>query len=103
MDNSNPPHSIHSVYSVLPCQYQLELLLSGYRQFRDIPPRSMLIIEGLRAMRMIYFTAWCNMQRNDFQFQTKFPEWGTDTFWKREVQDLQNQYTNMMDAFADRE
>ncbi|MBD3391836.1 MAG: serine/threonine protein kinase, partial [Chitinivibrionales bacterium] len=47
------------------CKHQLELLLGGYRQFRDFNPRAPLLIEGLRAMRMIYFTAWCAMQRND--------------------------------------
>lgn len=82
------------------CQKHLEKLIKGYGQFRDINPRSPLLIEGLRAMRMIYFTAWCSMQRSDFQFQTKFPDWGTDSFWAREVRDLRVQYANMMDAFS---
>ncbi len=78
----------------------LQLLLEGYRKFRDIDPRSPLLIEGLRAMRMIYFTAWCSMQRADNQFQTKFPDWGSEQFWGREVQDLRTQYANIMDAMS---
>jgi Ser/Thr protein kinase RdoA (MazF antagonist) len=81
------------------CKRYLDLLFAGYRQFRDIDPRSPMLIEGLRAMRMIYFTSWCNMQRNDFAFQMKFPNWGSDSFWAREIQDLHEQYANMTDAF----
>jgi len=82
------------------CKRNLELLLEGYGQFRDIDPRSALLIEALRAMRIIYFTAWCNMQRSDFQFQSKFPDWGSDSFWVREINDLREQYGNILDALA---
>jgi Ser/Thr protein kinase RdoA (MazF antagonist) len=79
---------------------QLRLLLRGYRQFRDIAPPVPLLIEGLRAMRMVYFTAWCNTQRDDFQFRNKYPDWGSESFWAREVQDLRTQFATMMDAMA---
>jgi Ser/Thr protein kinase RdoA (MazF antagonist) len=83
------------------CKQALESLLAGYRLFRDPEPRSGLLIEGLRAMRMIYFTAWCNMQRQDFQFQAKFPGWGNDEFWTKEIDDLRVQYANIADALSE--
>ncbi|OGJ89559.1 MAG: hypothetical protein A2487_14590 [Candidatus Raymondbacteria bacterium RifOxyC12_full_50_8] len=82
------------------CKQQLEKLCEGYQMFRDVDQRLPLLIEGLRAMRLIYFTAWCNMQRNDFQFQSKFPNWGSDAFWVQEINDLRVQYANIMDAFS---
>ena len=69
--------------------------------FREPEPRSALLIEGLRAMRIIYFLAWCSMQRDDFQFQTRFPDWGSDQFWIKEIQDLRAQYTNIVDALQE--
>ncbi len=99
-----PP--VQDFWLLLPDHYPaskqyLEMLLAGYRQFRDVDPRSPLLIEGLRAMRIIYFTQWCSMQKSDYQFQTKFPDWGSDSFWAREVQDLRTQYANIVDVMAD--
>jgi Ser/Thr protein kinase RdoA (MazF antagonist) len=78
--------------------YYIQKLLEGYRQFRDMDTRSLRLIEGLRAMRMIYFTTWCSMQRDDYQYKQKFPDWGTDKFWSREIQDLQEQHGRLLDS-----
>ncbi|MFH0921992.1 MAG: serine/threonine protein kinase [Fibrobacterota bacterium] len=101
-DMMNGP-AVQDFWLLLPDHYPacaplLDRLLVGYRQFREVSPRSALLIEGLRAMRIIYFAAWCNMQRDDFQFQARFPEWGTDAFWLREIHDLSVQYANILDA-----
>lgn len=77
-----------------------QLLLSGYRQFRDADHRWPFLIEALRAMRIIYYTAWCAMQRGDYQFQSQYPDWGSDRFWAGEVQDLRTQYACMMEALS---
>ncbi|MBT3311100.1 MAG: serine/threonine protein kinase [Desulfobacterales bacterium] len=81
-------------------KYQLQMLLDGYRQFREVDSYAPLLIEGLRAMRIIYFTAWCSIQKSDYQFKTKFPDWGSDQFWGRETQDLRTQYANIMDLMS---
>jgi hypothetical protein len=39
-------------------------------------------------MRIIYYLAWCSRQVNDYKFRTTYPEWGSDAFWQREVNDL---------------
>ena len=101
-DMMNGP-AVQDFWLLLPDHYPkskkyLNLLMSGYQQFRDVDFRSAVLIEGLRAMRMIYFTAWSAMQREDFQFQNKFPDWGTDSFWGREVNDLKIQYSNIMES-----
>jgi len=85
------------------CKRELTMLMDGYREFRDIDHKAPLLIEGLRAMRIIYFMHWCNMQRNDSQFQTRFPDWGSEPFWSKEIGDLRNQYANIMDALSDSE
>ncbi len=70
---------------------ELELLISGYEFFRPFDRRELKLVEPLRMMRMIYFTAWCASQKDDFKFQHNFPNWGTDSFWRKELKDLTDQ------------
>ena len=73
------------------CQGELTLLIQGYEQFRDFDDHTCRLIEPLRAMRIIYYLAWCSRQVNDYTFRTAHPDWGSDAFWKREVVDLTHQ------------
>lgn len=79
-----PDHAEH-------CRRELNLMLTGYNQFRDFEDHTLRLIEPLRAMRIIYFLAWCSRQINDFRFRSMYPEWGTDAFWQREIHDLAHQ------------
>ncbi|MFH1760761.1 MAG: serine/threonine protein kinase [bacterium] len=76
---------------------EMEWMLEGYVQFMDFDKKSLTLIEPLRAMRIIYFLAWCSTQVDDFQFKSKFPLWGTANFWKNEIDDLTQQYHIMLD------
>jgi Ser/Thr protein kinase RdoA (MazF antagonist) len=71
--------------------HELSLIIEGYEHFRTFDRASINCIEPLRAMRMIYFLAWCSRQSDDVQFKRNFPEWNTDRFWQRELTDLQDQ------------
>ena len=73
------------------CQRELNLLLRGYEQFREFDDRTFRLVEPLRAMRIIYFLAWCSLQVDDYKFRALYPEWGTDAFWLREINDLEHQ------------
>lgn len=70
---------------------EMNLMLEGYEQFREFDDYTLKLIEPLRAMRMIYFLAWCSRQADDYKFRTTFPDWGSDVFWQNEVKDLQVQ------------
>ncbi len=71
---------------------ELDLMLSGYCEFRDFDDASVKLIEPLRAMRIIYFLAWCARQYDDYQFSSRLPDWGNDAFWRKEINDLEAQY-----------
>ncbi|NLG19578.1 MAG: serine/threonine protein kinase [Fibrobacter sp.] len=73
------------------CRREIELFLSGYERFRTFDRASLRCIEPLRAMRMIYFLSWCSRQAQDFQFRRNFPDWGSDSFWQKEINDLREQ------------
>lgn len=89
-----PP--IHDLWMLLPgsitdSRREYALLIEGYESFRPFDPTASRLIEPLRAMRILYFLAWCGRQRGDYQFQKNFPGWGSDRFWEQEIQDLTNQ------------
>jgi len=73
------------------CRREMDLLLTGYEQFRDFEHSTFRLIEPLRAMRIIYFLAWCSRQTNDYKFRAMYPDWGSDGFWQKEVNDLARQ------------
>ncbi len=77
---------------------ELSAIIEGYREFRSFNTRSLMLIEPLRAMRMVYFLCWCGRQKNDFRFQHSFPDWGGKAFWQKEVQDLEAQYDQIKRA-----
>jgi Ser/Thr protein kinase RdoA (MazF antagonist) len=77
---------------------EAELFIEGYDQFRSFDRKSLKCIEPLRAMRMIYFLAWCSRQAGDPQFRRNFPDWGSDSFWQKEINDLQEQLGFVRDS-----
>jgi Ser/Thr protein kinase RdoA (MazF antagonist) len=89
-----PP--VQDLWMLLPdqadkCRTEFNHILSGYEQFREFDDHTFRLIEPLRAMRIIYFLAWCSRQVNDYRFQTLYPDWGSDAFWQREIADLAKQ------------
>lgn len=96
-----PP--IQDLWLLLPghmtqCGNEIDLLLEGYERFRDFDDSTTRLIEPLRAMRMIYFLAWCARQSRDFKFQNDFPDWGSNVFWRTEIDDLRSQLLVIMET-----
>lgn len=96
-----PP--IQDVWMLLPgrvadARHELNLFLEGYETFRPLPPGQRKLVEPLRAMRFIHFTAWCVRQAADGGFSRLAPDWGTSAWWRQEVHELQKQMTEIDDA-----
>ena len=79
-------------------RYELDLILEGYQTFRRLEPRTLRLIEPLRAMRFIHFTAWCARQKADGGFARLAPDWGTTAFWTQEINDLEQQRREILDT-----
>jgi Ser/Thr protein kinase RdoA (MazF antagonist) len=82
------------------CARELGLLLQGYEQFLEFDDRTLRLIEPLRALRIIYYLAWCSRQLEDYTFRSTHPDWGSENFWRREIVDLQNQYQAIEQALG---
>ena len=79
---------------------ELDRLLEGYETFRDFDYATLRLIEPLRAMRFLHFTAWCARQKADGGFARLAPDWGSERFWKQEIHDLRQQLQEIEDALS---
>lgn len=89
--------AVQDIWLLLPghangTRHEINLILEGYQQFAEFDDRQLRLVEVLRAMRIIYFLAWCSTQADDYKFQSNFPDWGSELFWQREITDLEHQY-----------
>jgi Ser/Thr protein kinase RdoA (MazF antagonist) len=80
---------------------ELGLLLEGYETFRKLDRGTLRLIEPLRAMRFIHYTAWCARQKADGGFVRLAPDWGSESFWKQEIHDLGQQYQEIVDLLKE--
>lgn len=64
-------------------------LLEGYESLRQFDHPSLRLIEPLRALRYIHFSAWISKRWKDPSFPEKFPQFGTRHYWQEQVHDLQ--------------
>ena len=79
-------------------QREINLLLEGYETFRPFEYPTLKLIEPLRAMRFIHYTAWCARQKTDGGFARLAPDWGTESYWKQEIRELEKQHQEILDA-----
>ncbi len=89
-----PP--VQDLWMLLPdepsqCRPFIDAFLKGYRLFRRFDERTLRLIEPLRAMRMLYFLAWCARQQDDANFNIKFADWFSRDFWQRQIADFRLQ------------
>jgi Ser/Thr protein kinase RdoA (MazF antagonist) len=70
-------------------QAQREQLLEGYEMMRTFDRTSLRLIEPLRALRMIHFTAWIARRYEDPAFKRVFVDFGSEGYWREQLIALQ--------------
>ena len=70
---------------------QLDQLLEGYMQFHEFDARELHLVEALRSLRMIHFSAWLGRRQDDPAFPPAFPWFGTDKYWEEQILTLMEQ------------
>ena len=81
------------------CTRQLGALVDGYEEFREFDRRELALIEPLRTLRLIHYSAWLAQRWHDPIFPINFPWFGSSDYWKGQVDMLQEQ-TEAMRAAA---
>ena len=77
---------------------QLGKLLSGYEQFRDFDDRELNLIEALRTLRLIHYSAWIARRWSDPAFPAAFPWFDTPRYWQDRILELREQIALMNEA-----
>jgi Ser/Thr protein kinase RdoA (MazF antagonist) len=70
---------------------QLEALMEGYCEFCSFDPRELRLIESLRALRMLHYSAWIGSRWDDPAFPAAFPWFNTVNYWGEQILALREQ------------
>jgi Ser/Thr protein kinase RdoA (MazF antagonist) len=70
---------------------QLAQVLDGYTQFADFDPRELALIESLRTLRMIHYSAWLARRWSDPAFPAAFTWFVEPRYWENQILSLREQ------------
>ncbi|WP_050468076.1 serine/threonine protein kinase [Herbaspirillum chlorophenolicum] len=74
---------------------QLSDLLAGYESFCEFEPRELYLIEALRTLRLIHYSAWLARRWDDPAFPVAFPWFNTQRYWQDRILELREQIALM--------
>lgn len=76
---------------------QLAWVLAGYREFNDFDPLETMLIEPLRALRIIHYSGWLARRWDDPAFPHHFPWFNTPRYWEEQLYTLRDQVERLRD------
>ena len=79
------------------CLQQLGALVDGYEEFREFDRRELALIEPLRTLRLVHYSAWLAQRWHDPIFPINFPWFGSSDYWKGQVDMLEEQLEAMQE------
>jgi len=77
---------------------QMEKILEGYHEFNDFDFRELQLIEPLRTLRIINYSAWLATRWDDPAFPRTFPWFGNLQYWGEHILELREQFSALQDA-----
>jgi Ser/Thr protein kinase RdoA (MazF antagonist) len=78
---------------------QMDYILEGYEQFHDFNYTELHLIEALRALRLIHYSAWLAKRWDDPAFPLNFPWFNTQHYWEVQLEDLREQILLLDQSF----
>jgi hypothetical protein len=78
-------------------QIQLEEIMRGYRAFRRFDTRELGLVEALRTLRLLHYSAWIARRWDDPAFPMNFPWFGTTRYWQDRILELREQVAAMQE------
>ncbi|MCC6609459.1 MAG: serine/threonine protein kinase [Burkholderiales bacterium] len=70
---------------------QLAHVLAGYERFCAFDPRELHLVEALRTLRLIHYSAWLARRWEDPAFPAAFPWFNTQRYWQERILELREQ------------
>jgi len=76
---------------------QISEIVEGYNEFYDFQPAQLQLIEPLRTLRMLHYSAWLAKRWNDPTFPQNFPWFNTATYWGEHILELREQFSALQE------
>jgi Ser/Thr protein kinase RdoA (MazF antagonist) len=70
---------------------QLADILGGYSEFMEFDSAELRLIEALRSLRLLHYSAWLAARFDDPAFPIAFPWFNTRRYWEEQVLTLKQQ------------
>jgi len=70
-------------------------VLEGYEDFADFDRRQLHLLEALRTLRLIHYSAWLAQRWDDPAFPLAFPWFNTQRYWQDRILELREQVAAM--------
>lgn len=70
---------------------QLSDVLAGYEDFAEFDRRELMLVEPLRTLRLLHYSAWIARRWDDPAFPAAFPWFGTQHYWQERVLEMREQ------------
>ncbi|MEP7183560.1 MAG: serine/threonine protein kinase [Betaproteobacteria bacterium] len=74
---------------------QLADVLAGYEDFHSFDPRELHLVEALRTLRLLHYSAWLAQRWDDPAFPAAFPWFGSQRYWQDRILELREQVALM--------
>ncbi|MGN4068095.1 serine/threonine protein kinase [Burkholderia gladioli] len=102
-DDSRMAPAIQDLWLLLPgdragAASALADLLAGYEDFCEFDPRELHLVEALRTLRLIHYSAWLARRWDDPAFPAAFPWFNTHRYWEERVLELREQVGAMQEG-----
>lgn len=78
-------------------QAQLLEVVEGYNEFFDFRAEELELIESLRTLRLMHYSAWLAKRWSDPAFPQSFPWFNTDPYWANHILELREQLAALDD------
>jgi Ser/Thr protein kinase RdoA (MazF antagonist) len=76
---------------------QLGRLLKGYEDFAEFDDRELNLVEALRTLRLLHYSAWLARRWDDPAFPIAFPWFNTPRYWQDRILELREQIAAMQE------
>ncbi len=70
---------------------QMTTLLEGYQEFRPFDARELHLVEALRTLRIMHYSAWLARRWEDPAFKLAFPWFNSHRYWDEHILSLREQ------------
>ncbi len=102
-DDSRMGPAIQDLWLLLPgdradASRSLADLLAGYEDFCEFDPRELYLVEALRTLRLIHYSAWLARRWHDPAFPAAFPWFNTQRYWEERILELREQIGAMQEG-----